>query len=108
MRTLKKIPFWERAKKQIRAHKISQKNFAAYVGVSYGTFRDWICYGILPDASTACDIAAALGVTVEYLVNGTNGKAIRERRKEVFARKNAIIKLKKLAEQITKNVDLIG
>ena len=108
MRTPTQSPFWERAKILIRVHKVSQKNFAEHVGVSYGTLKDWICYGVIPDAGTAYDIAVALGVTVEYLVNGTHEQAMREHEKETLKRKTVAAKLRKIAAQIDKHAALIG
>ena len=54
--------------------KISQRNFSVSIGMNYSTFRFWVCYGHLPDVETACDIARALGVTVEYLLKGVPQK----------------------------------
>ena len=102
------IPFWRRAKKQIKAHKITQKDFSAYVGVNFGTFKNWIYYGLIPDARSAYIIATALGVTVEYLVTGLDGKAMRSREKDALKRKTAAAKIRKMALQIEKNAGLIG
>ena len=74
MRQPKKIPFWERAKKLMLAKKINQKDLAGSIGLKYCTLRFWLCYGYYPDVKTACDIAKALGVSVEYLVKGRRGK----------------------------------
>ena len=48
-----------------------------------------MCYGVIPDADSACDIADSLGVSVEYLVSGTEGKAMENREKECLTRKIA-------------------
>ena len=107
MRAPTAIPFWERAKKLSRALKISQEQLAAQINVSYGTLRYWICYGYLPDAETTCDMADLLGVTVEYLVRGVDGKAAESRVKEKMARKNAAAEIRKMARVIGKNAGLI-
>jgi transcriptional regulator with XRE-family HTH domain len=108
MRIPKQLPFWERAKILIRAHKISQEKFAAYVGVSFGTFKHWICYGLLPDVETAVNIADALGVSVEFLVRGTGGKSLENRKEEAFIRKTAARAIKEMASKIEESAGLIG
>ena len=108
MRIPKSVPFWERVKSLIRAHKISQEKFAFYVNINFSTFRNWMCYGVIPDAVSACDIADSLGVSVEYLVRGTEGKAMENREKECLARKIAAQDIKKMAMKIEKNAGLIG
>ena len=102
------LPFWERAKKLIRSHKISQKNFSAYVGIPFGTFKDWLCYGVYPDINSACKIAEALGVSLEFLIRGKDGQASERREKEAEKRKAAAAKIKKLAKNIEKNAGIIG
>ena len=88
-------PFWQRTLELIKVHKISQVNFAAYIGINYDTFRGWIRHNRIPIATNACNIADALGVTVEYLVKGKDGAALALRMKQVEQRKAAAIKLKK-------------
>ena len=100
-------PFWERAKKLIKAHKITQEKFAAYVGINFSTFRNWICYGITPDLYSAYDIAVALGVSMEYLVTGNDGKAMQNREEEILKRKDAAKNIKKMAIQIEKDANLL-
>jgi len=102
------IPFWERAKKHIRAHKISQRDFAAYIGICYGTLKDWMCYGIIPDALTTNNIADALGVSMEYLIKGIDGKAAEDRANEASTRKAAAATIKRMAIEIEKDAALIG
>jgi transcriptional regulator with XRE-family HTH domain len=67
---MEQIFFWSRVKKELKAHRCSQKYLAEYVGIALQTLRGWIHYDRIPDAITACYIAEALGVTVEYLVRG--------------------------------------
>jgi transcriptional regulator with XRE-family HTH domain len=101
--------FWGRVKILMRAHKISQKNFAAYIGVSFGTFKNWMGYNRLPDIYTACDIADALGVPIDYLARGEDGTRIslQNREKTVYMRKTAISSIKKMAMKIVKDIHLI-
>ena len=101
-------PFWERVKSLMRAHKISQKDFSAYIGVSFQTFRCWLHYNRIPDAYTSCDIAEALGVSVEYLVRGVDGKAMENREKETLIRKTAAAEIRKISKMIRENARLIG
>jgi transcriptional regulator with XRE-family HTH domain len=108
MRTTKQLPFWERAKILIRAHKISQEKFAAYVGVNLSTLKYWICYGLLPDVEIAINIADALGVSVEFLVRGTDGKSLENRKAETLLRKNAAKAIKAMAQKIEESASLIG
>ena len=92
----------------MKAHKITQKNFALYVGVPYGTYKDWLCYGVYPDAYTMCNIADALGVSVEYLVRGADGRAAERREREVLKRKNAAVMIKKYTKGIEKHAEILG
>ena len=108
MRTSNVDPFWERVKRLIRAHKISQKKFASYINMSYDTLRSWLKFNRIPDVYTACDIADALGVSMEYLVRGTDGKAAEGRERQVIKRKTAAADIKKLALKIKKDACLIG
>ena len=108
MRTSNVHPFWERVKRLIRAHKISQKKFCTYIGISYDTLRSWLKFNRIPDIYTACDIADALGVSVEYLARGTEGKAMECREREAIRRKTAAADIKKLALKIKKDASLIG
>jgi transcriptional regulator with XRE-family HTH domain len=104
-----KDPFWGRVKILIRAHKISREKFAAYIGISYDTFRNWIRYNRLPDIYTACDIADALGVSVDYLARGKDGTdiSLENRKKAVYLRKTVIANIKKMAIKIVKDTHSI-
>jgi transcriptional regulator with XRE-family HTH domain len=107
MGTQRVIPFWGRVKELMKAHKITQNSFARYINVNYNTFKYWICYGLFPDACTACDIAEALGVSVEYLVRGADGKSTKERNEKTLKRKNAAAQIKKMALQIEKKAGIM-
>jgi transcriptional regulator with XRE-family HTH domain len=98
--------FWGRVKILIRAHKISQEKFAAYIGVSFGTFKNWLRFNRLPDIYTAYDIADALGVPIDYLVRGKDKIRIslKNREKNVYLRKTAIANIKKMAMKIVKDI----
>ena len=103
----KKNPFWARVKKLIRAHKISQEKFAAYLGINFYTFKSWIYYNRIPDVITAYKMAIALGVTIEYLVTGNDGKAMEIRKNQTLERKTAAAEIKKMARKIEKNTRMI-
>jgi transcriptional regulator with XRE-family HTH domain len=93
----------------MRAHKISREKFAAYIGVSFGTLKNWLGYNRLPDIYTACDIADALGVSVDYLARGKDGARIslENRKKIIYLRKTAIANIKKMAVKIVKDIHTI-
>ena len=101
--------FWIRVKRLIRAHKISQAKFAEYIGLTARTFWGWIYHDRIPDAATACSIAEALGVTVEYLVRGNDDINAEDKMHRTFNRKNTAAHIEKLAYQIgeeTKQLNL--
>jgi len=98
------IQFWKRVKTQIKAHKISQTRFAEYIGINPRTFQGWIRYNRIPDIDTAMYMAVALGVGVEYLVLGEDGKAMEIRAQQVEERKIAISRVKKMLKTIRKEI----
>ena len=83
------LPFWIRVKTLIKAHNMNHEQFAGYIDIPIGTFSGWIHFNRLPDVETACDMAAALGVTVQYLVYGDDGEKSAQRFKELNARRAA-------------------
>jgi transcriptional regulator with XRE-family HTH domain len=92
--------FWQRVKQEIKAHKYSQKKLAEYIGVPTQTLWGWIHYNRIPDALTACSIAEALGVTVEYLVRGNDDINAEEKTQRTFTRKTAANRIQKFAQKI--------
>ena len=66
------MSFWERLKQEIKEKNTTQAWLAATTGVSFGTLRKWLTNKTMPNADQAVAIARALGVTVEYLVTGTD------------------------------------
>ena len=94
------ISFWKRVKYLIRTHNTSQEKIAGYVGIPYGTFRNWIYKDWVPDLQTACNLAVALGVSVEYLVWGNERDAIKERMDRLQERKTAAKRINMLAREI--------
>jgi DNA-binding XRE family transcriptional regulator len=78
MSTLK---FWDRVKSAIKKKGLTQQTVAEACGLSPGTFKGWMAKGILPTVVDAYFIARFLGVTVEYLVTGTERKANKQIKK---------------------------
>ena len=93
--------FWGRVKPLIKAHKMTQRQFAEHIGVSVNTFSGWIRHKRIPDTSTAYDMAVVLGVTLNYLLGGREAEIADWRLKELAAR-NAAGKILKLVAQIEK------
>lgn len=64
--------FKERLREEIEYKGLSVKELANLVNISYSTMLSYIdARGTLPNVETAVKIASVLGVTVEYLVNGS-------------------------------------
>ena len=98
--------FWKRAKPLIKAHNMTQQQFAQTFGVSINTLRAWIRYERVPETSAAYGIAVTLGVTLDYLLGGHETDIAKARIKELAARKSAA-KIVKWAEQILKEAEKI-
>ena len=96
--------FWNRVKAQLRARKISQAELAKHLEMSPATLYGWIHYKRIPNIVTALYIAAALGVSLEYLAFGEDGKAMRVQAKQVKERKIATARIKKLNSEIEKEI----
>lgn len=91
--------FWGRVKILLRAHKMTQKQFAEYLGVSVNTLTGWIRYERIPDTGTAYDMAIVLGVTLNYLLGGREAEIADWRLKELAAR-DAAARIMELLAQI--------
>ena len=81
--------FWGRVKPLLKAHKMTQKQFAEYMGISLNTLSGWIRYDRVPDTSTAYEMAVVLGVTLNYLLGEREAKIADWRLKELAAREAA-------------------
>ena len=90
------MKFWKRVCDEIKAHKMSRKKFAEYVNVPYSTFKSWLYYQRSVEVGTAYAIATALGVSLEYLITGTDGKSEKLRMKQIEDRKTAGAAMKEL------------
>ena len=91
--------FWGRVKPLIKAHKMTHRQFAEYIGISPNTFSNWIRYERIPDTGTAYDMAVVLGVTLNYLLGGREAEIADWRLKELAAR-DAAAKILKLAAEV--------
>ena len=63
--------FWKRVDKELEFLGKTRKSLAIEVGFNLGNIGKGIQLGSIPSAETAVKIAQVLGVSVEYLVNGT-------------------------------------
>ena len=102
------IAFWKRVKTIIKAHNVSQEKFAAHIGIPLATLKGWMYHNRVPDVETAYVIAAALGVTLDYLVFGKENDTIQEEKKRRSAVKEAAARLLTLQNQIQDDMDLIN
>ena len=64
--------FWKRVDEELDYKGMNRKTLSKEVGFSVGNVGKGIQLGSSPSADTAVKIAQVLGVSVEYLVNGTN------------------------------------
>ena len=99
--------FWNTVKTLIKAHKLSQVQFADYIGLNPATFSGWIYHKRIPDFFTALDIAAALGVSIEYLAFGKDGEIMEVRTQQAEERKTAAGKIKELTRELQDEIQKI-
>ena len=77
--------FWNRVDEELEYKGMNRKSLSKEVGFSVGNVGKGIQLGSSPSADTAVKIASVLGVSVEYLVNGTNQESakIQEEQKQL-------------------------
>jgi transcriptional regulator with XRE-family HTH domain len=64
--------FYEKVKKLVKERtKLTLRDFIESLGINYETYNSTRRYHNLPRADESVKIAQALGVSVEYLVTGT-------------------------------------
>jgi len=102
---MEQATFWTRVKQEIKAHRYSQKKLAENLGVPMQTLWGWIHYNRIPDAVTVCQIAETLGVSVEYLVRGTDDINAEDKMQRTHARKITAKEIQKLAQRITEKIE---
>ena len=95
--------FWGRVKPLIKAHNMSQRQFADFLGIPYNTLKTWIRYDRLPEIRGAYAVAYALGVTLDYLLHGKDRDITAMRLREIETRK-AVSRIQGLLEQIQKEL----
>ncbi len=66
--------FWRRVDEELEYKGFNRAYLAKNCGFSVTNIGQGIKLGSTPSAETAVKIAAVLGVSVEYLVNGTNAQ----------------------------------
>jgi len=96
--------FWKRVHEELKAHKISRKKFAEFINVPYSTFNSWLKNGRSLEVYTAYNIASALGVNLEYLLTGIDGKNAEERLKQTEERKTVKTSMEKLIRKMRKEL----
>ena len=99
--------FWKRVKNLIKAHNVSQEKFAAHLGMPLSTLKGWIFHNRIPDVESAFVMAAALGVTVDYLVYGKENDTVEEEKKRRSTVKEAAVRLQALQDQMREDMDII-
>ena len=93
--------FWGRVKMLLKAHKMTQRQFAGRLGIPLSTLTSWIHYNRIPDTSSAYEIAVTLGVTLNYLLGGQERDITVGRLNELAARE-AAASIMEFAELILK------
>jgi len=87
--------FWNRVKIQIKAKAVTQADAAKACGVLPDTFRRWMSMGSIPPLSVSHELSRFLGVSLEYLINGSGSDKVSAANEEVLAL------LKKASEKLT-------
>ena len=98
--------FWNRVKKLIKAHNMTQKQFTEYIGIPLDSFKSMVYNNREPVFSLAVDMAKALGVTVDYLSTG-NDRELKNLRLKELENRQAASKLLKLAKEMQKEAEKI-
>lgn len=75
--------FWERVDEELEYRGKTRKSLATEVGFNLGNIGKGIKLGSAPSADTAVKIANVLGVSVEYLVSGSNKSKNKSKGQEI-------------------------
>jgi len=86
--------FWIRVKACIKERGLTQKEFATSCRFAHGTFRNWISRNVSLPLLYANRISKRLGVSLDYLINGTEKKSALKTNKEM------LLMLKDIHEQL--------
>lgn len=78
--------FWNRAKVEVDKNNTTFRWIAEKLGIPETTISGWRRQDVLPRADIAVEIAKLFGVSVEYLVTGTESGSpeLREREREIL------------------------
>lgn len=100
------MAFWESVDAELEYKCMTRKSLADKVGISLASIGQGIKLGSSPSADTAVRIAKVLGVTVEYLVTGSDSEKTKDDQKKInedlesFRRYRGLVdKIKKLSPQ---------
>jgi len=72
------MDFWIRLKSEIRAKNTTQEWIAGQIGVPFGTFKKWMTRKTYPNIKEGIEIAKLLGISVDYLVTGTDPRELND------------------------------
>ena len=77
------VSFWTRVKQLIKSNNTTQRGLSETIGLSARTLEIKIGRKSAPDVFEAYKIAQAFGVSVEYLVTGTDTNPAEQELKEL-------------------------
>ena len=77
------VSFWNRVKQLIKSNNTTQRGLSETIGLSARTLEIKIGRKSAPDVFEAYKIAQALGVSVEYLVTGSDTNPAEQELKEL-------------------------
>jgi len=103
---MKKDSFWGRVKQLLKAHNLTQNQFAKVTRFSPNTVRGWIYHDRVPELTAAYVIAHSLGVSLEYLLSGKDKDITELRLKELEMRK-AAARILKMIDEIQKEIKVM-
>ena len=92
--------FQKRINTLIHTNKESREEIALQIDFAYRTFLNWIYKNRIPNMESACNLAAALGVTVEYLVIAKDKKISENQMKRLLSHNTLALRISKLAGEI--------
>ena len=92
--------FWQRVKAQLKALKVSQREFAEHIHISKRTLEGWIYQVRLPSLEAGYRISSALGISMEDLLWGKAEAVFDKHLAEAEARKEATKAMDKLIYQL--------
>ena len=92
--------FWQRVKAQLKALKVSQREFAEHIHISRRTLEGWIYQLRLPSLEMGYRISSALGISMENLLWGKEESTFDRHLAEAEARKEATKAMDKLIYQL--------